>query len=999
MAVEHNSSVLQFVRAIFADGVAAELSDQELLERCTSRADWDASSERAFATLVARHGPMVLRVCRAAIGDEHDAQDAFQAVFLVLMHKARSLWVRDTLGPWLHAVALRVSAHARAKVSRRRIHERRYAARASGCVVDHALLGDESIATLHEELGRLPEGFRKALVLCDLEGLTHEEAAARLGWPVGTVKSRQARGRDRLRARLVRRGIAPISGGVVTMLATVEGRAAVPQSLVASTTNMAALVAKGSALAGMTSATTIVLTTRVLRAMFLTRLRMAAVAGLLLCGVVTTTGFAIHASALGENPRVPGFGSGGGQKERVKTKPSPPPLDALQAADIPDEKRPLDLPKDAVAVLGDVRGRHAGEVRCLALSGDGKILATGADQDTKVRLWDAQTLRPVAALAGHRSFVNCVAISSDGRWLASGSAYGDFLMWDLRTTPPKGPTSVATHGAENSFNNLIHAVAFSHDGKRLAVAGSGKSVAGFDTSGSTVVERGVLPGIDQEVRSLTFSHDGTMLALAGLDDQSVRLWDLGGNQPREKATLMAQRGVSGAFSPDGKTLAILNQDGHVHRWDVSRPQPIDQGVLSGRGMMLGGARLRIKDQAMVVFAPDGKALASTMFDGRVQLWDMKANPPSVRAILLPDGGTLVGRQSPGTGPLAFSPDGQTLFSGGADHLVRAWNVTAAEPQENLKPDGPIGGLAAVAFSPDGRRLAVSDSAFVRIWNLTDKDELAQCASPRLKIATSVQAVSFSPDGHSLVCGDSIWDITGNEPVKRNSISIPRGGEVRSLGFAPDGQTLASGGDDHKVRIWDMRGGQPKEWLAIDGNDQAHSVATISRSAQLACSGPKNSIRLWVLAGLEPHERALLDGVGPAWSLAFSRDGKTLAAGSAGGTQLWDVSGAKPRVLHPTKNFFGFSTARPINECAGISLAFTSDGTKLIAADHIADKAGQKPSRPAVCVYDVATGKRLHEWDLSAPCWAIALAPDDRHVAAAQQDGITVIFRIPSPPAR
>jgi WD40 repeat protein len=282
--------------------------------------------------------------------------------------------------------------------------------------------------------------------------------------------------------------------------------------------------------------------------------------------------------------------------------------------------------------------------------------------------------------------------------------------------------------------------------------------------------------------------------------------------------------------------------------------------------------------------------------------------------------------------------------------------------------------------------------------LTDKSELAH-ASPKIKIAASVQAVAFSPDGESLVCGNSIWDITGDEPVKRTSLPIPPGGEFRSLAFTPDGETLASSGDDQKVRVWDLRDVQPKKWLVIDGSDHGFSVANISRSAQLACSGPKNSIKLWVLAGLEPHERAVLEGRGPVWSLAFSRDGKTLAAGSVGGTQLWDVSGAKPRVLHPAKNFFGLSTARPINECAGISLAFSSDGTKLISADHIADKSGQKPATPAVCVYDVTSGKRLHQWDLSAPCWAIALAPDDRHVDAAQQDGVTMIFRIPSPPAR
>ncbi len=282
----------------------------------------------------------------------------------------------------------------------------------------------------------MPEGCRKALVLCDLEGLTHEEAAGRLGWPVGTVKSRQAQGATGCARRLIRRGLAPLSGGMATLLLAGPGKAAVPESLAASTVKMAILVAKGSTTAGMTTAATILLTTRVLRAMFLRPPPHRGPGRPAAGGVVTTTGFAIHASACLERPAGARFGAGGDQQARVKAEPNPPPLDALQAAEIPDQKRPLDLPKDAVAVLGELRGRHAGEVRCLALSGDGKILATGADQDTKVRLWDAQTLRPLAALAGHRAFVNCVAISSDGHWLASGSAYGDFLMWDLRTDTP-----------------------------------------------------------------------------------------------------------------------------------------------------------------------------------------------------------------------------------------------------------------------------------------------------------------------------------------------------------------------------------------------------------------------------------------------------------------------------------------------------------------------------------------------------------------------------------
>ena len=336
------------------------------------------------------------------------------------------------------------------------------------------------------------------------------------------------------------------------------------------------------------------------------------------------------------------------------------------------------------------------------------------------------------------------------------------------------------------------------------------------------------------------------------------------------------------FSPDGKTLAVLDKNGHVRCWDVSMPQPVDRGLLGGRDKRLGGAWFRIKDQAMVVFAPDGKSLAASTVDGGIRLWDMTPNSPAGHAVLSPHDGTAVQSQWPGTGPLAFSPDGQTLFSGGADHLVRAWNVTGDEPQEKLQPDGPIGGLRAVAFSPDGTRLAVADTAFVRIWNLTDKDELAHRASPRIKIAASVQAVAYSPDGKTLVCGNSIWDVTGDEPVKGNRLPIPPEAEFRSLAFALDGQTLASSGDDQKVRIWDLRGVQPKKWLVIDGSDHAYSVATISRSTNWPVADRRTRSNSGSLPGSNRTSAPVLEGRGPVWSLTFSRDGKTLAAGSAEG---------------------------------------------------------------------------------------------------------------------
>ncbi|WP_165249356.1 RNA polymerase sigma factor [Paludisphaera soli] len=193
------------VRGLFEGGTAVGATDGELLERFTGRRD-----EGAFAALVGRHGPMVLRACRSALGDDHDAHDAFQATFLVLARKGTSLRSGDALGPWLHRVALRASGRARRAESRRRSAERRAASRsAPGPVAPPDPDRREIAAVVQEEVDSLPDPYRAAIVLCDLEGLTCEQAAARLGCPVGTVASRLARGRERLRERLRRRGLDP----------------------------------------------------------------------------------------------------------------------------------------------------------------------------------------------------------------------------------------------------------------------------------------------------------------------------------------------------------------------------------------------------------------------------------------------------------------------------------------------------------------------------------------------------------------------------------------------------------------------------------------------------------------------------------------------------------------------------------------------------------------------------------------------------------------------
>ncbi|WP_152049416.1 RNA polymerase sigma factor [Tautonia marina] len=206
-----NEASLRHLGTLFGGGSGLGMSDGQLLERFVTREGTRA--ERAFEILVERHGPMVQRVARSIVSDRDLADDAFQTVFVTLAKRARSLWVRDSIGPWLHAVTVRVATRMRNDQARRR----RIDAKAAALMPSSFEPGvpDDLGAALHEEIARLPEAQRLAIVLCLVEGLTHDQAADRLGWPVGTIRSRLARGRERLRSRLDRRGLAPSSGVLI----------------------------------------------------------------------------------------------------------------------------------------------------------------------------------------------------------------------------------------------------------------------------------------------------------------------------------------------------------------------------------------------------------------------------------------------------------------------------------------------------------------------------------------------------------------------------------------------------------------------------------------------------------------------------------------------------------------------------------------------------------------------------------------------------------------
>jgi RNA polymerase sigma factor (sigma-70 family) len=207
LAIAFSTTLLKQVSALFQVGTLTGLADGALLERFRLGATEEA--EAAFAALVDRHAPMVLRVCWRILGDRHDAEDAAQATFLVLARQARGIRREDSVASWLYGTAARIAGRARRGAARRRARERRGAEAAMAIRRVESLgdTGSEAWPELYEELGRLPDRFRLPVLLCHLEGLSYQQAARRLGCPVRTVQSRLARAREKLRARLIRRGV------------------------------------------------------------------------------------------------------------------------------------------------------------------------------------------------------------------------------------------------------------------------------------------------------------------------------------------------------------------------------------------------------------------------------------------------------------------------------------------------------------------------------------------------------------------------------------------------------------------------------------------------------------------------------------------------------------------------------------------------------------------------------------------------------------------------
>ncbi len=355
---------------LFKRGAIASLGEGQLLERFVVGQD-----ESAFAALVARHGPMVLGVCRRHLHDEHEVEDAFQATFLVLVRRAGGIRNGDLIGHWLHGVAHRVAVRARANSARRHVHEQTgldvWQGAAKAASADPS--DRETRGVLDEELSRLPESLRAPMVLCYLEGLTHDEAAQRLQWPVGTVRSRMARARNVLRQRLERRGLA---AQWVLPTVSLPGEFVSPALFHTTLEVCCSLAAKNTASAAVLASAAGTLAHRVIQAMLISKLKVAGF--ILLACAISLGGY----QTFGPSPAI---GADGNAEEGGADSPKGNSQDTVLKTNSDLQKEIKELRSELQALRRELRGEAKTQEGPAVGTAKGQGVAKGAAGSTAPR--------------------------------------------------------------------------------------------------------------------------------------------------------------------------------------------------------------------------------------------------------------------------------------------------------------------------------------------------------------------------------------------------------------------------------------------------------------------------------------------------------------------------------------------------------------------------------------------------------------------------------------
>jgi RNA polymerase sigma factor (sigma-70 family) len=861
-----SSSFARDLDALYQIGAIGCESDRELLARFGGGGD--GAAEHAFEVIVQRHGPMVWAVCRRAVNDDQTAEDAFQATFLVLALKAGSIRKQESLGPWLHGVAERIARRARMRASRRARESVDPASLATipAGAGKRELSAAELRAVLDEEIDRLPAAYRRAIVLCYLEGKTQDAAALELGCTKGTVSGRLARAKELLRARLTRRGFAPSAGLTGILLASEDASAAVPAALARSAVRVGvhATLGRTETLAASDSAAA--LASGVLWTMLLGKV-LASTAALMVLITISCT-FAQTA----DRP-----GRGLEKRAAVQPRPAAPGQGVLPPTP--------SLPQYARARLGTTRLRHESFMAKVLFAPDGRTLAS-IGWDETIRFWDLTTGEPATKFpriekAGR--FISA-AYSPDGTRLAVGRD-GVLQLWDLTAEKERFRSPVVKGG--------VHETVFSPDGRTLATATeeSDPAVRIWDVSTGQV--RRTL-AFDRPVvyrgRPLSFSPDGRHLAVgatAAVDgkksEEVIGVWDLESDgRPVVIRNAHIHTLTSLGFAPDGRTLFSGGCDSRPNRqlrkpgekldlsstirvWDTNSGRPVrefDMGKVPGHcafAMTRDGRtfvsihadRLIIWDPSAgkivrtipieraepgvgiggcVAVSPDGRILAGERGDNAVHLWDLATGKPFLQQ---------VGAHEGKVNSLAIAPDGRLIATGDDRGMVLLWDATRAAHARRVEFEGRCFGRC-VALAPDGRTLAGAAMFFdpeafgfrgiVRFWEVSGGRVLRD-----VRLSGDPVALAYSPDGRQVAIALVTLHDPADPPRADDALEFiqvfdiatglkriglrGRQRTVYAMAFSADGRTLASVAPDMRFRFWDLTAGQVSREVPIEGHRQ------------------------------------------------------------------------------------------------------------------------------------------------------------------------------------
>jgi RNA polymerase sigma factor (sigma-70 family) len=916
MAKAALSTVLQQVRQLVETSSLAETSDAALLERFVREGD-----QASFAVLLQRHGAMVLAVCRGLIRHEQDAEDVFQATFLLLARKAGSVRKRESVGSWLHGVARRLALKARAQGARRQSRERR-AATMHQAPSEPGAAWQEVKAALDEALAHLPEKYRAALILCYLEGKSHEEAARQLGCPLTTLRSRVARGRSLVHKRLTSRGLALSLAGWGSLVVLSGTPAAPPAALLQRTWQAACALGRGETLTAAVSGPVAALVEEGAKMMLLARMKIATALMVTLSLLASGTCLAMQRVLAGKPDR----------DQAPAAAAAVPPADK-GTAEAPRLDRYGDpLPAGARLRLGTLRFRLGNGIYALALAPDGKT-AVSVGGHSKTQFWDVPTGKEARCIEGWKQGGGgrAVAYSPDGRLIATVQDHVGLHLWEAATGK-----HLAQLGLTMTFTRCL---GFSPDSTVLAAGGA----------------------LNKYGRSEETSSD-SVLGLWRWDGAKLQpLWEA---KPDHGAPIGPRsEGIDSlAFSSDGKHLATggLN-NGLIRIWDVARGKEIHKAKASGTQV---GA---------LAYAPTGKGLASGSDDGVVVRWDLATKAKQWLA-----------KQPGEVRALAFTPDGTTLAVGGGPEYGRSrgkknepffvlLDATSGKERRPL-PIQQDSRVVSAAFSRDGKVLVAGLGGALGVWDGVTGNERSHFQGHQHWIASA----AISQDGRAAVTagGDGaliLWDLTrGTERQRFRGHQA----DIRAAAFVPGGKLLASAGTDQTVRVCDLATAREVKRFEGSANGLIYSLV-ISPDGKILAAGDYSdgSIHIWNrMTGAKLHTLKIGNELGlGVMCLAFSADGQRLAAGETALNAMRaspEVETRKARIV-----LWDAATGKKLVEFSAHayavdSLAFSPDGT-LLASTGWSDKA--------IGLWDVASGHRLAE----LPCGSggvVAFSPDGKTVA-------------------